>query len=236
MGADNFSPDISQPVVINNVVFPNGKSSIPIDLSKSDVFICSPPSKDVQSAISSDDTYVQGNGSSPSGDLQPVVPTEVSCNTLPSDLHLVDSNNGSPSTDDIQIRITNRHPNNPQLVDSNKGNPSIDASQNQFKPIPIRITNRNPPRIQKKAIRRHKRYSKYQQVFHVNRANQYNRGLAFKNYVSNHVNKYRYIGRPPQQSMPEGPFQSGLCCHRPRTFAKDWLAHLAFVHAVCRRR
>jgi hypothetical protein len=36
--------------------------------------------------------------------------------------------------------------------------------------------------------------------------------------------------------MPEGPFQSGLCCHRPRTFAKDWLAHLAFVHAVCRRR
>ena len=31
MGADNLSPDISQPVVIINVVFPNGKSGIPID-------------------------------------------------------------------------------------------------------------------------------------------------------------------------------------------------------------
>jgi hypothetical protein len=54
--------------------------------------------------------------------------------------------------------------------------------------------------------------------------------------VSSHVNEYQYIGRLPQQSMPEGPFQRGLCCHRPRTFTKDWQAHLAFVHAVCRRR
>ena len=117
-------------LTVEDKVFPNGKSSI----SKSDVFICSPPSKDVQSAISSEDTYVQGNGSSPSCDLQPVVPPEVSCNTLPSDLHLVDSNNGSPPTDGIPIRITNCHPSNPQLVDSNKGNPSIDASQNHLNP------------------------------------------------------------------------------------------------------
>ena len=150
---------------IEDKVFPNGKSSIPIDFSKSDVFICSPPSKDVQSAISSEDTYVQGNGSSPSGDLQPVVPPEVSCNTLPSDLHLVDSNNGSPPTDGIPIRITNRHPSNPQLVDSNKANPSIDASQNHLNPyqsesqIAIQPVSKRRPSLDTRGIQSISRFS-----------------------------------------------------------------------------